>query len=93
LIDLLVEPGPTLAASFLDSGPVDRILLFVAPMILGGGMGWSDRLPPRALSRAIRAALSAEPERRGDDLFVVIEGPRGGAIAPVRGARNAVHSP
>jgi diaminohydroxyphosphoribosylaminopyrimidine deaminase/5-amino-6-(5-phosphoribosylamino)uracil reductase len=93
LIDLLVEPGPTLAASFLDSGPVDRILLFVAPMILGGGMGWSDRLPPRALSRAIRAALSAEPERCGDDLFVVIEGPRGGAIAPVRGARNAVHSP
>ncbi|MEA2538171.1 MAG: diaminohydroxyphosphoribosylaminopyrimidine deaminase [Chloroflexota bacterium] len=34
---LLVEGGPTLAAAFLASGTVDRIVAYVAPVILGNG--------------------------------------------------------
>jgi diaminohydroxyphosphoribosylaminopyrimidine deaminase / 5-amino-6-(5-phosphoribosylamino)uracil reductase len=93
LIDLFVEPGPTLAASFLDSGPVDRILLFLAPSIVGGGMGWTDRLSPRALPRAIRGAYSVPLGRVGDDLCVALEGIGGRAIVPAHGPRNALHSP
>jgi diaminohydroxyphosphoribosylaminopyrimidine deaminase/5-amino-6-(5-phosphoribosylamino)uracil reductase len=92
LIDLLVEPGPTLSASFLDAGPADRILFFIAPMILGGGMGWADRLAPLPLAKAIRTAFAGVAAPRGKDMFVVVEGPRGRPIVPARGPRNAVHS-
>jgi diaminohydroxyphosphoribosylaminopyrimidine deaminase/5-amino-6-(5-phosphoribosylamino)uracil reductase len=34
---LLLEGGPTLATSFLAEGVVDRLLVFVAPVIAGGG--------------------------------------------------------
>lgn len=93
LIDLFVEPGPTLAASFLESGPVDRILLFLAPSILGGGMGWTDRLSPRGLPQAIRGAYSLPLGRIGEDLCVALEGIGGRAIVPARSPRNALHSP
>jgi len=42
---LLLEGGPTLAASFLEADLVDRILLFVAPTLAGAG--------PRALEAAL----------------------------------------
>ena len=34
---LLLEGGPTLATSFLAAGLVDRLLVFVAPVVAGGG--------------------------------------------------------
>ncbi|HUH15743.1 MAG TPA: bifunctional diaminohydroxyphosphoribosylaminopyrimidine deaminase/5-amino-6-(5-phosphoribosylamino)uracil reductase RibD [Gaiellaceae bacterium] len=34
---LLLEGGPTLAGAFLDSGLVDKLLLFVAPVLSGSG--------------------------------------------------------
>jgi diaminohydroxyphosphoribosylaminopyrimidine deaminase/5-amino-6-(5-phosphoribosylamino)uracil reductase len=34
---LLLEGGPTLAASFLEAGLVDKLLLFVAPTLAGEG--------------------------------------------------------
>jgi diaminohydroxyphosphoribosylaminopyrimidine deaminase / 5-amino-6-(5-phosphoribosylamino)uracil reductase len=34
---LLLEGGPTIASSFLAAGLVDRLLVFVAPVIAGGG--------------------------------------------------------
>jgi diaminohydroxyphosphoribosylaminopyrimidine deaminase / 5-amino-6-(5-phosphoribosylamino)uracil reductase len=33
---LLLEGGPTLAAAFLDAGLVDKLALFVAPLLVGG---------------------------------------------------------
>jgi diaminohydroxyphosphoribosylaminopyrimidine deaminase/5-amino-6-(5-phosphoribosylamino)uracil reductase len=36
---LLLEGGPTLASSFLESGLVDKVLLFVAPAVAGDGPG------------------------------------------------------
>jgi diaminohydroxyphosphoribosylaminopyrimidine deaminase / 5-amino-6-(5-phosphoribosylamino)uracil reductase len=34
---LLLEGGPTLAAAFLDAGLVDKLLVFVAPLVAGEG--------------------------------------------------------
>ena len=34
--DVLVEGGPTLAWSFVEAGLVDRVVLFLAPALLGG---------------------------------------------------------
>jgi diaminohydroxyphosphoribosylaminopyrimidine deaminase/5-amino-6-(5-phosphoribosylamino)uracil reductase len=54
---LLLEGGPTLAASFLAAGLVDKVLLFVAPAIVGDGPGLVAAIPsPLALS-----SLTARP--------------------------------
>lgn len=82
LLDLLVEPGPELAASFLAHGPVDRLLLFTAPRILGGGRGWTDRLPPLSLRRRIEALPADPPVQVGGDLLWDLRGRRGGPLIP-----------
>ena len=49
---LLLEGGPTLAAAFFAADLVDKLLLFVAPVLGGEGQSWAPALPsPRALSR------------------------------------------
>lgn len=49
---LLLEGGPTLAASFLRAGLVDKVLLFVAPRIAGDGLLFAPELEqPLALTR------------------------------------------
>jgi diaminohydroxyphosphoribosylaminopyrimidine deaminase/5-amino-6-(5-phosphoribosylamino)uracil reductase len=49
---LLLEGGPTLAASFLRAGLVDKLVLFVAPKIVGHGPGLLAELPtPVQLTR------------------------------------------
>jgi diaminohydroxyphosphoribosylaminopyrimidine deaminase/5-amino-6-(5-phosphoribosylamino)uracil reductase len=49
---LLLEGGPTLAASFLADDLVDKLLLFVAPTIAGAGARLFGELPePLRLSR------------------------------------------
>jgi diaminohydroxyphosphoribosylaminopyrimidine deaminase / 5-amino-6-(5-phosphoribosylamino)uracil reductase len=54
---LLLEGGPTLAASFLAEDLVDKLLVFVAPILGGGGRRFVDELPaPIRLAR-----LTAEP--------------------------------
>jgi diaminohydroxyphosphoribosylaminopyrimidine deaminase/5-amino-6-(5-phosphoribosylamino)uracil reductase len=61
---LLLEGGPTLAGGFLRADLVDKVLLFVAPQIAGGGPSFSPDLPaPVELRR-----LTAEPV--GDDLLL-----------------------
>ncbi len=34
---LLLEGGPTLATAFLAAGLVDKLIVFVAPVLAGGG--------------------------------------------------------
>jgi diaminohydroxyphosphoribosylaminopyrimidine deaminase / 5-amino-6-(5-phosphoribosylamino)uracil reductase len=41
---LLLEGGPTLTESFLRAGLVDKLLLFVAPLIAGSGPVFAPRL-------------------------------------------------
>jgi diaminohydroxyphosphoribosylaminopyrimidine deaminase/5-amino-6-(5-phosphoribosylamino)uracil reductase len=61
---LLLEGGPTLAASFLQEGLVDKLMLFVAPRIAGAGLLFAPELrEPIPLSRPV-------VERVGDDLLL-----------------------
>jgi diaminohydroxyphosphoribosylaminopyrimidine deaminase / 5-amino-6-(5-phosphoribosylamino)uracil reductase len=61
---LLLEGGPTLATSFLSGGFVDKLLLFVAPVLAGDGPHMLEGLPaPRELFH-----LHVEPS--GEDVLV-----------------------
>jgi len=61
---LLLEGGPSLAASFLAADLVDKLLVFVAPTLAGEGPGALAKLPePRSLSRL-------RSERVGDDVLL-----------------------
>jgi diaminohydroxyphosphoribosylaminopyrimidine deaminase/5-amino-6-(5-phosphoribosylamino)uracil reductase len=71
LTSVMLEGGPTLAGSFLDSGEVDELRIFIAPIVLGGsgarpmagGTGFG------AVAEAPRA-LAVEWKRCGDDLLI-----------------------
>lgn len=61
---LLLEGGPTLAASFLAAGLVDKVLVFVAPWLSGSGLSLLPSLPvPLTLS-----CLAAEES--GEDVLL-----------------------
>ncbi|WP_091448698.1 bifunctional diaminohydroxyphosphoribosylaminopyrimidine deaminase/5-amino-6-(5-phosphoribosylamino)uracil reductase RibD [Actinokineospora iranica] len=37
VVDVLLEGGPTLAGAFAEAGAIDRVLAYVAPVLLGAG--------------------------------------------------------
>jgi diaminohydroxyphosphoribosylaminopyrimidine deaminase / 5-amino-6-(5-phosphoribosylamino)uracil reductase len=61
---LLLEGGPTLAASFLEGDLVDKLLLFVAPVLAGNGPGL---VAPLRSARTLWQ-LTARPV--GDDVLL-----------------------
>jgi diaminohydroxyphosphoribosylaminopyrimidine deaminase / 5-amino-6-(5-phosphoribosylamino)uracil reductase len=61
---LLLEGGPTLAASFLRADLVDKLLLFVAPRIAGDGPSFAPELPAPVELKRLQA------EQVGDDLLL-----------------------
>ncbi len=68
---ILLEGGPHLAGAFLESGEIDEVRLFLAPMVLGGRTA-RDPLEGegvRLIADAARA-LTLECERVGDDLLI-----------------------
>jgi diaminohydroxyphosphoribosylaminopyrimidine deaminase/5-amino-6-(5-phosphoribosylamino)uracil reductase len=42
---LLLEGGPTLATAFVRAGLVDKLLLFIAPVLSGAGPRWIGDVP------------------------------------------------
>ena len=42
--EVLLEGGGTLGAAFVRAGLVQRIVLYAAPLVLGGGLNWCDGL-------------------------------------------------
>ena len=61
---LLLEGGPTLATAFFERGLVDRMLVFLAPVLAGSGPRLLGDLPePVGLSRV-------DVQRVGDDVLV-----------------------
>jgi diaminohydroxyphosphoribosylaminopyrimidine deaminase/5-amino-6-(5-phosphoribosylamino)uracil reductase len=61
---LLLEGGPTLATAFLADSLVDRLLVFVAPVVAGDGPPMTGPLP-EPLDLGV-----PELERVGDDVLL-----------------------
>jgi diaminohydroxyphosphoribosylaminopyrimidine deaminase/5-amino-6-(5-phosphoribosylamino)uracil reductase len=56
-------------SAFLAAGLVDRLVLFVAPKILGGGRSWLEGPGPRLMAGALRLD-GVEVRWVGEDLLV-----------------------
>jgi diaminohydroxyphosphoribosylaminopyrimidine deaminase / 5-amino-6-(5-phosphoribosylamino)uracil reductase len=69
---ILLEGGPHLAGAFLDSGEIDEMRLFLAPIVLGGRTA-RDLLEGQGVETIADAprALTLKCESVGDDLLVV----------------------
>ena len=72
--DVMVEGGPTLAGAFLRAGVVDRILAYVAPVLLGGPFGAVDDLGVSGIAGAMRWRYDGV-ERIGPDLLLSLVPP------------------
>jgi diaminohydroxyphosphoribosylaminopyrimidine deaminase/5-amino-6-(5-phosphoribosylamino)uracil reductase len=57
---LLLEGGPTLAESFLRADLVDKVLLFVAPLVAGVGPAFAPTLPEPTSLTGFRAETVGE---------------------------------
>jgi diaminohydroxyphosphoribosylaminopyrimidine deaminase / 5-amino-6-(5-phosphoribosylamino)uracil reductase len=72
LSSLLLEGGATLAGALAEAGLIDRLALFVAPMLLGEGPGLLRGWSAGRLDEAI-AAASVTTEPVGPDTLLVAE--------------------
>jgi len=69
LLTIMVEGGPLLATSFLNAGLIDRWVRYLAPLVLGDGVGWPGGIPhPEGRSRDFSLTRH---ERVGHDLRVI----------------------
>jgi diaminohydroxyphosphoribosylaminopyrimidine deaminase/5-amino-6-(5-phosphoribosylamino)uracil reductase len=74
--EVLLEAGPALGTAWLRRGLVDRLLLLVAPSVLGAeGLAWCGPLGRRRLGRVVRAEKLL-PIRAGRDVALLAEGLR-----------------
>ncbi len=75
---LLVEPGPTLAASFFDRGPVDRLWVFRSPLRMDNATSIPAAMVPAHFIR------TATAEIQGDTLSEYLNPDSPAFFAPVR---------
>lgn len=75
LLSLLVEGGGETHAAFLDADLCDRLILYMAPLALGGASAptWLGGLGVDKLSEAKRFRFVNGPRRLGTDLVLVLE--------------------
>jgi diaminohydroxyphosphoribosylaminopyrimidine deaminase/5-amino-6-(5-phosphoribosylamino)uracil reductase len=69
--DVLLEGGPTLAGAFLRAGLVDRILAYVAPILLGGPVTAVGDVGVPTIARALRWQFDGV-ERIGPDVLLSV---------------------
>ncbi|BAX92237.1 bifunctional diaminohydroxyphosphoribosylaminopyrimidine deaminase/5-amino-6-(5-phosphoribosylamino)uracil reductase RibD [Mycobacterium shigaense] len=74
--DVLLEGGPTLAGAFLRAGMIDRILVYVAPILLGGSVTAVDDVGVPTLAKALRWQFEGV-DRAGPDLVLSLVPHRG----------------
>jgi diaminohydroxyphosphoribosylaminopyrimidine deaminase / 5-amino-6-(5-phosphoribosylamino)uracil reductase len=67
--DVVLEGGPTLAGAFLRAGVVDRILAYVAPILLGGPVTVVDDVGVSTIGKAFRWRFDGV-EQFGPDLLL-----------------------
>ena len=78
---LLAEGGAEVARSLLEAGQVDRLLLFLAPKLAGGGISWLPGNGPARMADAL-ALRDLEVRRVGQDLLVTCRPAPKGARTP-----------
>ena len=71
LSDLLVEGGPTLAGALFDAGEIDRMRLFMAPVLIGAGEARAviEGEGARRIAEGLRP-LTVSHESIGEDLLI-----------------------
>jgi diaminohydroxyphosphoribosylaminopyrimidine deaminase/5-amino-6-(5-phosphoribosylamino)uracil reductase len=67
--DVVLEGGPTLAGAFLRAGVIDRILAYVAPILLGGPVTVLDDVGVSTIGKALRWRFDGV-EQIGPDLLL-----------------------
>jgi diaminohydroxyphosphoribosylaminopyrimidine deaminase/5-amino-6-(5-phosphoribosylamino)uracil reductase len=67
--DVLLEGGPTLAGAFLRAGAINRILAYVAPILVGGPITAVDDVGVSSISKALRWQFDGI-DRAGPDLLI-----------------------
>lgn len=73
---VFVEGGPTLASAFIREGFADRVLTYVAPVLLGGARHAINDIGVTTMPEARRLTLT-HIERLGDDVLLITEPPHG----------------
>ncbi|MCA1712988.1 MAG: bifunctional diaminohydroxyphosphoribosylaminopyrimidine deaminase/5-amino-6-(5-phosphoribosylamino)uracil reductase RibD [Actinobacteria bacterium] len=71
VVSVLLEGGPTVAASFVRAGLVDRVIAYVAPALLGAGPAAVGELGVGTIKGAHRLRLD-EVLRVGDDVRLIM---------------------
>ncbi len=74
--DVLLEGGPTLASAFLREAAIDRILTYVAPILLGGPVTAVVDVGVPTITRALRWRFDGV-DRVGPDLLLSLVPQRG----------------
>ena len=69
--EVLLEGGATLGSAFLRAGLVQRLVLYTAPLVLGGGVSWCEGLDRRLADATRGCVLSMS--RMGGDVKLVVE--------------------
>jgi diaminohydroxyphosphoribosylaminopyrimidine deaminase / 5-amino-6-(5-phosphoribosylamino)uracil reductase len=69
VLSVLIEGGSRVHEAFLTAGLADRLALFIAPRLLGGGLPWVRFNKPRLLAQALRLE-ELRVSRAGDDLLL-----------------------
>ncbi|KUI11894.1 bifunctional diaminohydroxyphosphoribosylaminopyrimidine deaminase/5-amino-6-(5-phosphoribosylamino)uracil reductase [Mycobacterium sp. GA-1285] len=72
--DVLLEGGPTLAGAFLRAGVIDRILAYVAPILLGGPITAVDDVGVLSIAHAQRWRFDGVEPIGPDVLLSLIPG-------------------
>ena len=72
VVNVLLEGGPTLAGSFVSAGLVDRVIGYVAPVLLGSGTAALQDAGIGTITEALRLHL-IDVTRVGDDLRLTLE--------------------
>jgi diaminohydroxyphosphoribosylaminopyrimidine deaminase / 5-amino-6-(5-phosphoribosylamino)uracil reductase len=87
LTHLLVEGGAEVHAAFLEARLVDRVIVHLAPKLLGGGKAWLDGVGPARMADAL-ALTGISVRRLGDDLAIEGRPAAAAALAVGRVARG-----
>lgn len=82
---VFVEGGPAVAASFVREELADELLIYLAPMLLGGDMLALRDVGVQTIAQARRLTVS-RTETLGDDLLIVATPARAEATAGARGS-------